>query len=267
MSRQANRSRISLLASTSFVAANILAGAGALTATAFAPSVALAACASNPNTNLIEVCNVDSANGLLTYTAGADTALLIGDVTITEASTNAITVDPNGKNFQVFLQTAGGAGAQISTTKVNSHAILVFGAGAQLGVNTLDTNAATKAVSDKLNIITGTLGGITVENTGAGNATIVTGADKISSPGVYGGVYALTHGAGSADVTVGSGANITGGSFAAVTAQTLGGGAASADVAGTVQSGGADFVGAVYVRTTTAARRRRHSSPARMSPV
>ena len=35
--------RVSLLATTSFVAANILAGAGALTATAFTPSTALAA--------------------------------------------------------------------------------------------------------------------------------------------------------------------------------------------------------------------------------
>src|SRR3712207_6352540 len=106
MFRSTSRSRVTLLASTSFVAANILAGAGALTATAFAPSVALAACADDAATAVIEVCSPpDPVNQSLTYKAAANTALQLIDVDIVENATNGIAIDPNGFDFGVTFNT------------------------------------------------------------------------------------------------------------------------------------------------------------------
>ena len=242
MIRSSSRARLSLLASTSFVAVNVLAGAGALTATAFAPSVALAACADNGATAVIEVCSPpDPVNQSLTYKAAANTALQLIDVDVTENATHGIFVDPNGFDFGVTFNTVGGPVSTIAVTG-GGNGIFLQGAGGDLSVTTVDFDLLTNTDNDQNNTIT-TDGsyGIRIDNQGTGDSKVVIGADTITAGGQ--GVHVSAANGGDTTVIVNAGANISGGTRGVV-GRSVGTGDATVTIAGTLTGTNASIFGA-----------------------
>ncbi len=231
--RVTTRRRASLLATSSFVAASVLASVGAIGVTAF-PSVAMAAseCGTAPG---ILVCNPpDKAypNGI-TYTganpsAGA-TTLQLNESQVTQAGpgVNGVTLTATtGVNLAVLtvLQNKGDPAVNVAGT-ANGSGILVSSTGGDVSVGTVDLFLGDGTHDDETNNISGG-NGITTSTSGAGKSTITIGADNISGTsngsGTGAAVSATTSGSGAVSVTTLAGSNVTGGEIVVATVHAVG---------------------------------------------
>ena len=183
--------RATFLATTSFVAANILAGAGALTATAFTPSAALAATCDTFNGNISGTVTCDgTAGATVTYTVTANgTVVNPQDVTINDNTANGIAIDAGGFNTALNFQTnsgKGGTGSTVTSTFAGGNGILITNGG-NINLTTVEFDAFTVSSSDQTTTITGAASGISITSGGAGTIkATIGGKDTITGNAGHG---------------------------------------------------------------------------------
>ncbi len=195
--RDSVRRRASLLATTSFVAASVLAGAGALTAV-MTPSVAMAAseCGAVTLGGLL-ICNPPSTKYTkgITYTAANITntaGAYLNDINVkdTGGGNNGVTFTSGTAGANLAVQTSwetilGGAASNVDATTKGDGILVSSSKAGDVSINTVDAeiliSGGIQVIQNKdlHNTITGAVSGLETITTGAGTSTVIVGADTI----------------------------------------------------------------------------------------